>query len=95
MTLPSSSAKIAVSIVSYGTADLIAEALPALVKELSGFAAWDVAIVDNASPNDDADRMAALFVGAMCAVGTFGVNGYGFPALYMKIAVFFAEPQFG
>lgn len=59
MTLTPSSAKVAVSIVSYGTADLIAEALPALVKELSGFAAWDVAIVDNASPNDDADRMAA------------------------------------
>lgn len=38
----------------------------------------------------NADRMAALFVGAMCAVGTLGVNPYGFPALYLKIAVFFA-----
>jgi len=38
----------------------------------------------------NADRMAALFVGAMCAVGTFSVNAYGFPALYVKIAVFFA-----
>ncbi|MFD2172565.1 hypothetical protein [Rhodobacter lacus] len=38
----------------------------------------------------NADRMAALFVGAMCAVGTLNVNGYGFPALYAKIAVFFA-----
>ena len=38
----------------------------------------------------NADRMASLFVGAMCAVGTFNVNAYGFPALYLKIAVFFA-----
>ena len=38
----------------------------------------------------NADRMATLFVGAMCAVGTLNVNGYGFPALYLKIAVFFA-----
>jgi hypothetical protein len=59
MTLTSSSAKVAVSIVSYGTADLIAEALPALLAELSGFAAWAVAIVDNASPDNDADRMEA------------------------------------
>lgn len=38
----------------------------------------------------NADRMASLFVGAMCAVGTLNVNSYGFPALYVKIAVFFA-----
>lgn len=38
----------------------------------------------------NADRMASLFVGAMCAVGTLNVNGYGFPALYLKIGVFFA-----
>lgn len=38
----------------------------------------------------NADRMATLFVGAMCAVGTLGVNEYGFPALYLKIAIFFA-----
>ncbi len=38
----------------------------------------------------NADRMAALFVGAMCAVGTLNVNPWGFPALYLKIAVFFA-----
>ena len=38
----------------------------------------------------NADRMASLFVGAMCAVGTFNVNGWGFPALYLKIGVFFA-----
>ncbi|SDF15512.1 hypothetical protein PUH89_04705 [Rhodobacter capsulatus] len=38
----------------------------------------------------NADRMAALFVGAMCAVGTLNANGYGFPALYGQIASFFA-----
>lgn len=38
----------------------------------------------------NADRMASLFVGAMCAVGTLNVNPYGFPALYAKIATFFA-----
>ncbi|HLO79160.1 MAG TPA: hypothetical protein VK196_22100, partial [Magnetospirillum sp.] len=38
----------------------------------------------------NADRMAALFTGAMCAVGTLSVNGFGFPALGLKLAVFFA-----
>ncbi len=38
----------------------------------------------------NADRMAVMFVGAMCAVGTLNVNDWGFPALYLKIAVFFA-----
>lgn len=38
----------------------------------------------------NADRMSSLFVGAMCAVGTLNVNEFGFPALYLKIAVFFA-----
>lgn len=37
----------------------------------------------------NADKMAKLFVGAMCAVGTLNVNPYGFPALILKIAVFF------
>jgi hypothetical protein len=37
----------------------------------------------------NADRMAVMFVGAMCAVGTLNVNAYGFPALYAQIAVFF------
>jgi hypothetical protein len=37
-----------------------------------------------------ADRMAALFVGAMCAVGTLNASVYGFPTLWAKIAVFFA-----
>lgn len=37
----------------------------------------------------NADRMAVMFVGAMCAVGTLNVNAYGFPALLTQIAVFF------
>lgn len=37
----------------------------------------------------NADRMAMMFVGAMCAVGTLQVNAWGFPALYAQIAVFF------
>lgn len=37
----------------------------------------------------NADRMAALFTGAMCAVGTLKVDPYGFPALYLKLSVFF------
>lgn len=37
----------------------------------------------------NADKMARLFVGAMCAVGTLNVNEFGFPALILKIAVFF------
>ncbi len=38
----------------------------------------------------NADRMAVLFVGAMCAVGTMNVNGYGTPSFLLQIAVFFA-----
>lgn len=38
----------------------------------------------------NADRMAVMFVGAMCAVGTLNINPFGFPTLYLKIAVFFA-----
>lgn len=37
----------------------------------------------------NADRMAVMFVGAMCAVGTLNASIYGFPALLAKIAVFF------
>ncbi len=37
----------------------------------------------------NADKMAPLFVGAMCAVGTLNVNPFGFPALILKLAVFF------
>ncbi|MCE1237845.1 MAG: hypothetical protein LWW93_15955 [Hyphomicrobiales bacterium] len=38
----------------------------------------------------NADRMAPLFVGAMCAVGTLNASVWGFPTLWAKIAVFFA-----
>lgn len=37
----------------------------------------------------NADRMAPLFAGAMCAVGTLNVNPWGFPDLYARLAVFF------
>ncbi|MDP3537831.1 MAG: hypothetical protein Q8S26_03915 [Azonexus sp.] len=37
----------------------------------------------------NADRLSAMFVGAMCAVGTLNVNGYGFPSLITQIALFF------
>jgi hypothetical protein len=35
-----------------------------------------------------ADRLHELFVGAMCAAGTLNVNGYGYPALILKMANF-------
>ena len=38
----------------------------------------------------NADQMAMMFVGAMCAAGTLGVNEFGMPALMLKLAVFFA-----
>ena len=37
----------------------------------------------------NADKMASMFVGAMCAAGALNVNAYGFPALIAQIAVFF------
>lgn len=37
----------------------------------------------------NADRLSVMFVGAMCAVGTLNVNGYGFPSLIAQMAVFF------
>jgi hypothetical protein len=37
----------------------------------------------------NADRMAVMFVGAMCAVGTLNANIYGFPALTAQMAMFF------
>ena len=37
----------------------------------------------------NADKMAVMFVGAMCAVGTLNANAWGFPMLYSQIAVFF------
>lgn len=36
-----------------------------------------------------ADSLAPQFAGAMCAVGTLNVNPWGFPALYLKLALFF------
>ncbi len=35
-----------------------------------------------------ADSIYHLFVGAMCAVGTFSVNSFGYPALALKIITF-------
>ncbi len=37
----------------------------------------------------NAEKMSAMFVGAMCAVGTLNVNVFGFPALIAQIVVFF------
>lgn len=37
----------------------------------------------------NADSMAVMFVGAMCAVGTLNASPYGFPALVAKVIVFF------
>jgi hypothetical protein len=38
----------------------------------------------------NADSMAPMLIGAMCAFGTFNASVYGFPALYAKMALFFA-----
>ena len=35
-----------------------------------------------------ADSISTLFVGAMCAVGTLTVNGFGYPTLLLKIVTF-------
>jgi hypothetical protein len=35
-----------------------------------------------------ADDISRLFVGAMCAAGSFALNGYGYPALILKIVNF-------
>lgn len=37
----------------------------------------------------NADRLSAMFVGAMCAVGTLNVNEWGFPSLIAQMTVFF------
>ncbi len=39
----------------------------------------------------NADAMAVMFVGAMCAVGTLGFNEWGFPMLGAMIVSFFAS----
>ncbi len=36
-----------------------------------------------------ADALSVQFVGAMCAVGSFNVNAWGFPALLLRMALFF------
>ena len=36
-----------------------------------------------------ADDLHNLLVGAMCATGSLNANSFGFPALYIKIAIFF------
>ena len=36
-----------------------------------------------------ADQLHTFFVGAMCAAGTLYVNGYGYPALILKVVIFF------
>jgi hypothetical protein len=35
-----------------------------------------------------ADKLSSLLVGAMCAAGTLNANGYGYPAIVLKIASF-------
>lgn len=37
----------------------------------------------------NAEQMSSQFVGAMCATGVLNVNAYGWPTLYLKIALFF------
>jgi hypothetical protein len=41
----------------------------------------------------NAEAMATQFVGAMCATGVLNVNAWGWPTLFLKIAVFFAGAQ--
>ncbi len=36
-----------------------------------------------------AESLSSQFVGAMCATGVLNINGFGFPALLLKITVFF------
>ena len=38
----------------------------------------------------NAEQMSSQFVGAMCATGVLNVNPYGWPTLYLKIAIFFS-----
>ncbi len=37
-----------------------------------------------------AESLSGQFVGAMCATGVLNVNGWGWPTLFLKMAVFFA-----
>jgi hypothetical protein len=38
----------------------------------------------------NAESLASRFVGAMCATGVLNVNGWGWPTLFLKAALFFA-----
>lgn len=77
------------NLASGSRAQLIMERRTELVSTLFGFVmAAELAALLLFVYN--ADRMASLFVGAMCAVGTLNANAYGFPALYAKVATFFA-----
>lgn len=38
----------------------------------------------------NAEQMSSQFVGAMCATGVLNVNAWGWPTLFLKMAVFFA-----
>ena len=38
----------------------------------------------------NAEQMSSQFVGAMCATGVLNINEYGWPTLYLKMALFFA-----
>jgi len=38
----------------------------------------------------NAEQMSSQFVGAMCATGVLNINGFGWPTLYLKIAIFFS-----
>ncbi|MEL6325266.1 MAG: glycosyltransferase, partial [Pseudomonadota bacterium] len=44
---------VAVIIVNYRAADLVAENLPSVLAELEAFSSFEVVIIDNASPGDD------------------------------------------
>lgn len=38
----------------------------------------------------NAEQMSSQFVGAMCATGVLNINAFGWPTLYLKIAIFFS-----
>ena len=38
----------------------------------------------------NAEEMSSQFVGAMCATGVININGYGWPTLFLKVAIFFS-----
>lgn len=76
-------ASIAVAIVSYRTSKMVLESLPALMAELASFDEFHVAIVDNASPDEDGAALKAgveaMDLGERVEVILSDVNG-GFAA---------------